>query len=85
MEQYIKYKRIHEIYTDNDIQELFDLLITTGWEIIYYYESPNSIPHQLTGKALENELKKLGDTNKSDEIIVQKREVTVIIGKKQIA
>jgi hypothetical protein len=38
MEKYIKYKRIAELVDDVTLSQLFDQLITEGWEIIYYNE-----------------------------------------------
>lgn len=38
MKKYIKYKRISEIFNQEQIQETFDSFITDGWEILYYNE-----------------------------------------------
>ena len=38
MEKYIKYKRFSETHNEMSIQELYDRLVTDGWEIIYYNE-----------------------------------------------
>ena len=38
MEKYIKYKRFRETHNEMSIQELYDRLVTDGWEIIYYNE-----------------------------------------------
>ena len=38
MEKYIKYKRFTGMHNETNIQELYDKLITEGWEIIYYNE-----------------------------------------------
>ena len=43
MGKYIKYKRVRgEFMLSSDIQEVFDNLITEGWEIIYYKEHANT-------------------------------------------
>jgi hypothetical protein len=39
MEKYIKYQRfIKTFFTDEEIQNFLDMLITDGWEIIFYKE-----------------------------------------------
>ena len=38
MEKYIKYKRFTEFMDDKALQNLFDWLVTDGWEIIFYKE-----------------------------------------------
>ena len=38
MIQNIKYKRFSETHTETSLQNFFDMLITEGWEIIYYNE-----------------------------------------------
>lgn len=38
MEKYIKYKRVDEKLTAEELQDFFDNLIIDGWEIIYYHE-----------------------------------------------
>lgn len=38
MEKFIKYKRIQKEVNDISLQQLFNELITEGWEIIYYKE-----------------------------------------------
>ena len=38
MEKFIKYKRVSELVDDKTLPELFNELITEGWEIIYYNE-----------------------------------------------
>ena len=42
MEKPIKYKRFSEMHNEKTIQELFDRLVTEGWEIIYYSETMKS-------------------------------------------
>jgi hypothetical protein len=46
MEKYIKYKRFNDRYTKESLQVFFDLLITEGWEIIYYNEY-NQMPDSM--------------------------------------
>ena len=38
MERYIKYKRFNETCSDSTIQDFYDMLISGGWDIIYYNE-----------------------------------------------
>jgi len=40
MEAYIKYKRISQKFNADELQNQFDELISGGWEILYYNESP---------------------------------------------
>lgn len=48
MSNYIKYKRIHERILLNDIEKLFDKLITEGWEIISYDEIKHTSTIEVT-------------------------------------
>lgn len=38
MERFFKYKRIEKKVNDEELQELFDQIVTEGWEIIEYKE-----------------------------------------------
>ena len=40
MEAYIKYKRIYGKFSSEELQKEFDELVSRGWDIIYYKESP---------------------------------------------
>lgn len=40
MEAYIKYKRIYGRFTNEQLHSQFDELVSGGWDIIYYNESP---------------------------------------------
>lgn len=70
MEKYVRYKRFSETHDETSIQNLYNKLITEGWEIIYYNEvrhpsGPLSgVPKEasihvviVAGKRQENELK----------------------------
>lgn len=43
MERYIKYTRIVKKVNNDSIIDLFDNLISNGWEIIYYREDSKEI------------------------------------------
>jgi len=44
MKKYIKYKRfVNEFDNEGMIQDFLDDLITDGWEIIYYDETPKTV------------------------------------------
>lgn len=44
MTKYIKYNRFTEEFNNKeDIQEFLDMLITDGWEIIYWNEAPKTV------------------------------------------
>jgi len=43
MEAYIRYKRIYGKYSDEQLQNQFNELVTDGWEIIYYNERPIAV------------------------------------------
>lgn len=38
MQKYIRYERIHDKFTSEEIKNKFTELITEGWEIIFYFE-----------------------------------------------
>jgi hypothetical protein len=38
MEKFIKYQRFYETHTETSLQDFFDKLISSGFEIIYYDE-----------------------------------------------
>jgi hypothetical protein len=40
MEAYIKYKRIYGKFSSEQLQVQFDELVSGGWDVIYYNESP---------------------------------------------
>jgi hypothetical protein len=74
MEAFIKYKRIHTTILEDgdDVQIFFDDLITNGWNIIYYNESPRSIANFNTK----------GNYNATQPYLSY-LDITVVVGKKQ--
>jgi hypothetical protein len=44
MEKYFKYKRVVQVFTEEEkIQEFLDSLISEGWEIIHYQEGQGGV------------------------------------------
>lgn len=70
MEAYIKYKRIYGRFTNELLQLQFDELVSGGWDIIYYNESPI-----ITEKT--------DNTKDSDEPYFYYIGVTIVAGKRQ--
>lgn len=82
-ERYINYKRIAGMYTEEEIEKLFKGFIRNGSEIITYFEELKIYHVEISRDEYKKINKNLPEKAYPIKLTCPKRNIIVIIGKRQ--